>query len=73
MNIILGKTEVSLLNPPNEGWLMIGEDNLKKWTWFKIGRNSSGLIVLRNNGDCHPEFRDGMDLQTFCDWINSKL
>ncbi len=66
--VILGKTEASLLNPPNSGLV---QDKDEIWT---IGRTGSGNIALRRFGTLHPDFwPDGMDLQTFCQWINSKL
>ena len=70
MTIQLGKTEASLLNPPNEGVVI---DSDMEWT---IGRNRDGMIVLRKRLDSsqrHPDFTDGMTMETFCCWINSKL
>lgn len=64
MRIKLGETQVSMLNPPNEG------DVIERDTTWHIQHNSQGLIVLRFAGQCHPEFRDGMDLEQFCWWIN---
>jgi hypothetical protein len=66
MNITLGTTTVSLMDPPNEGTVC---DGSKTW---KIGRNYKGLIVLRNNTEAHADFLDGMDMIEFCTWINEK-
>jgi hypothetical protein len=54
-----------MMNPPNDGTVFDGD---KIW---KIGRNGSGLIVLRCNGQCHPDFLNGMDMHSFVSWINS--
>lgn len=68
MHIILGKTEVSMLKPPNAGTV---QDGTEVWT---IGRTGSGNIILRRFGVVHPDFMpDGMDLLSFVYWINSKL
>jgi hypothetical protein len=71
MNIQLGKTEVSLLDPPNEG-VVTDDNHIDVWN---IGRNGQGMIVLRRTIDrtVHPEFLGGMDMREFCEWINSKL
>lgn len=67
MNIVLGKDSVSLLDPPNDGFV---KDGGEMW---KIGRTGSGNIALRRAGDVHPDFLpDGMDLVSFCEWINRR-
>lgn len=68
MEIILGKTEVGLLNPPNEGTVKDGS------VLWKISRTGNGNIALRQSGECHADLvNGGMDMQTFCQWINSHL
>lgn len=69
MEIILGKTEVSMLNPPNEGVVI---DNGYRW---QIARNGNGEIILKEIEGLarHPEFDWGMSMLGFCCWINSKL
>lgn len=57
-----------MMDPPNEGTLI----DLGGIAW-NIGRNSSAAIVLRNGGACHPDFRDGMYMAEFAQWINSQL
>lgn len=68
--IILGKDQVSLINPPTEGSVV---DNGTGTAWL-IGRNSDGRLVLRrpDTREPHPDFLAGMDLETFCYWINSR-
>lgn len=68
MSIKLGATTVSMMNPPNEGEVI--DNNNTIW---KIGRNSQGMIVLRQSGNCHPDFLGGLSMRDFCEWINSKL
>lgn len=73
MTIHLGKTEASMLNPPNEGTVIDGD---KEW---QIGRNREGMIMLRKYSglslipECHPDFVEGMTMQSFCMWINERL
>lgn len=72
-SILLGTTELSMLrfNPDTE-WLL--DLDGKRW---KVGRTGSGRIMLRSNGEAHPEFLlgqfDGMELGAFCYWVNSFL
>lgn len=75
MNVILGKTEVSMIDPPTGGTVL--DRSGKSW---RIARTGSGNIILRgyfaplNPSEPHREFLpDGMDLQTFCWWINNHL
>ena len=65
--LILGHNQCSMLNCPNDGTVFDGE---KTWN---IGRNASGLVVLRCNGGCHPDFINGMSMLDFVQWINSWL
>lgn len=66
--IQLGKDEVSFLDPPNEG--LLRDKSGRDW---RIGRTGNGNIMLRS-AESHPDFLpDGMDLQSFCQWINSQL
>lgn len=66
--IQIGVDQVSLLDPPNEGTLR--DKAGREW---KIGRTGSGNIMLRLQ-EPHPAFLpDGMDLQSFCQWINDQL
>jgi hypothetical protein len=67
MEIILGKTQVSMLNPPNEGTVKDKEGRI----WNIKG--GSGGIVLKNGFECHPDFVNGMDMVNFCWWINDKF
>jgi hypothetical protein len=65
--IELGKEQVSMMNPPNEGELL--DKQGQKW---RIGRTGDGSIILRSNGS-HPEFLPGgKSLQEFCQWINDQ-
>jgi hypothetical protein len=78
MKIILGKSEACLIDPPNNGEVIEHPSNpfsnppIASRHW-KIGRNGSGLIVLRDNSETHPQFMAGMDLRSFCEWINAHL
>jgi hypothetical protein len=64
--IILGQTTVSMMNPPNEGFVVAGE------TSWVIARDYRGLIVLRipETGVAHLDFLEGMYMAEFCQWIN---
>lgn len=66
--IILGKDQVSLINPPTDGFVV------DKFTPWLIGRNGEGRVVLRrpDTREPHPDFLAGMDLDTFCYWISSR-
>lgn len=70
--IRLGIDGVSMLNPPTEG--IVIDQQGRKWN---IGRTGSGNIMLRpdfSGFQSHPEFLpDGMDLLSFCQWINNNL
>lgn len=66
--IQVGQQQFSMMNPPNDHDIC----TVAGRTW-KIGRNYQGLIVLRDSGECHPEFVNGMDMSTFVWWINSQL
>lgn len=66
--IQLGRDQVSLLNPPNEGTVI--DKAGREW---RIGRTGYGNIMLRSF-EPHSDFLpDGMDLQAFCQWINNQL
>lgn len=75
MRIILGKSVVSLLDPPNEGTVADGD---AEW---QIQRNGYGLIVLRRTielptgfrVEAHDCFLAGMDMLAFCRWINAQV
>lgn len=67
MTIELGKTEASLINPPNEGVVKHGSDE------WQIARTGDGRIALRNATGLHPDFSTGMYLLEFCQWINGYL
>lgn len=68
MVIEIGKTQVSLLDPPNDG--TVRDVGGKVWN---IGRNCDGAIVLRSSGVAHPEFLGGMYLAEFCQWVNEQV
>lgn len=65
--IMLGRDVFSMLNPPDKSFL---NEFGKLW---KIGRNGSGSIVLRAQGECHPQFINGMGMGEFVEWINGQL
>lgn len=65
IRVRIGKDQVSLLNPPNEGVV------IQAGAEWQIRRNSYGKIVLRKSPtEPHPEFLDGMYIDEFCQWIN---
>lgn len=70
ITVKLGRTQASMMNPPNEG---VVED--KRGKLWGIGRNSYGLVVLRSGSpiQAHPEFLEGKDMVQFVCWINSQL
>jgi hypothetical protein len=65
--IRLGREQVSMMNPPNDG---IIDDGVHAWL---IGRHGDGSIRLRHNGVTHPDFIEGKFMVEFCCWINSHL
>lgn len=69
MKVILGKTQCSMLRPPNEGTVVD-----KTGAAWNIGRTYNGAIVLRRDRVAMTDFVDGgMTLSEFVRWINSQL
>lgn len=65
--ITLGKDSFSMMNPPTAHEFLVDKGG-RKW---KIGGSNYG-IVLRDSGECHPEFVSGMSMLAFVQWINDQ-
>ena len=65
--IVIGEQTASLFNPPHNENVQTTDGRV-----WEVKHNGAGNIVLKSGTECHKDFINGMDLYTYCCWVNDQ-